>query len=1303
MKKKNITLKIIAVLFCAMMISMIISTALDLRTVEILPSVSAQDAQAESCCEININENAFCKNQTEIPENQCKPGYFHSNESCSELSQCNVGVCVPREDGRCLTGKKQAECRYANNGDWYDFSDLKDVPQCQIGCCDVAGRTCALEENKRCVQDLGGQWDGTVTDIAVCTNKCSSEAYGCCLDTSGYNNKLQKDCSESGAKFFGNAVYCSSIFESGIKACVKAKADDRKLTNDCYCYDSKGKREGVAADGECNSEQICVNLAPEKGGMSETAECKSTNCIESAENVWPPQLKNGESTCLNVLPGHFNPGGRSSYLQNYILHCQNGVVTPDSDFDKNADRSKICVEGKGSDGLWHAKGIPNQWQECQNCGEDWSGGATDVFGYVPILGGTLSWAFGSLNGHEGICSGYELGILPPGGNCANHGAVEINEGIDPAYLDGNKFRMCGAYGAGGGARDNYDFDLWSPMGSCNPRFPVGRGYDNSNEGVCNKCGGGADGVTNLCTEEECEHLGDCQFVSEFTPEALLGAAGVSLALCGAAAGSCTLCGGPGNVLCSALACTPADAFCYGLWSAAGVHAWGWLLLWGVTKSIGITLIAGAGQIENRRPITVNGKIALGQAIVSAKAVEKELGMPVNYATPLVDAVAMYALFGPGASAEALAKLNEIFAMKALESIYMGKTAGELLASLVSQNVLTQAQSDAFLKGFGAMLKVEDFSKVPLSKEGWDKIVLPTLKEKGVTKEVAVSKFGSGWLKWTRIVLISVAIFLDIWSTSRAMNIGKCEAESKYTPGEKQKLKDEGVLAVEPTAVCELCGTREGQWWCTEERCKMLGTDCVWKAENNTGKKDGTCLTVKLSDISPPNVVNVSLKLLKADNTTNYTSGIIDGKTLSVSTAQSHDVKWVEIGVGTNENSYCKYDNKENATYDEMRWTFDKESEFPMSHVARRDINEMMSTDYVYSIYARCEDAASNKNSVDAASISFRLQPPPDYYPPEIQYVDPSMYVPFGTASINLKILAYDNNRVSECRYSFNKSKTAWNEMTGEMTKSPANCKSGVTTANACDYFIKTVNLPEGREFTVDFETSGMSAEDRAAINSQMADLRGSKMYDLFMQCQDNTAQKNAYSINMTLMSTSPFNISIAGITDKYSQKPEFNVTTSRQTTCTYEISAVSRKYTFDDPVYGLKEHIKKHNETLQPRDTPYTITVECKDIAGTKKKATKDFTVSLDSTPPNIIRAYAEEGILHLATDEKAICVYGTKDCSYAFDDGTGMPEGRIEPTMTHDAIFNTGITYYIKCKDQWENKPTGCTETIKPYEIAVL
>ncbi len=120
-----------------------------------------------------------------------------------------------------------------------------------------------------------------------------------------------------------------------------------------------------------------------------------------------------------------------------------------------------------------------------------------------------------------------------------------------------------------------------------------------------------------------------------------------------------------------------------------------------------------------------------------------------------------------------------------------------------------------------------------------------------------------------------------------------------------------------------------------------------------------------------------------------------------------------------------------------------------------------------------------------------------------------------------------------------------------------------------------------------------------------------------------------------------------------------------------------------------------HNQILTPRfEGTYENYIECEDEAGNKANATAQFTISIDSSPPEIIRVYNEGNNLKVITNEQAECYYDFKGCGFNVNNATSMTTAF---STEHKAKWEIGQTYYIKCKDIWENTNDECAIKIKP------
>ena len=65
---------------------------------------------------------------------------------------------------------------------------------------------------------------------------------------------------------------------------------------------------------------------------------------------------------------------------------------------------------------------------------------------------------------------------------------------------------------------------------------------------------------------------------------------------------------------------------------------------------------------------------------------------------------------------------------------------------------------------------------------------------------------------------------------------------------------------------------------------------------------------------------------------------------------------------------------------------------------------------------------------------------------------------------------------------------------------------------------------------------------------------------------------------------------------------------------------------------------------------------------------------------------------LYIETNEESVCKYSFDNCNFEFDDGIDMTGIGRE----HQTLWKVGKTYYIRCKDLWDNMPDKCTIELK-------
>jgi hypothetical protein len=92
----------------------------------------------------------------------------------------------------------------------------------------------------------------------------------------------------------------------------------------------------------------------------------------------------------------------------------------------------------------------------------------------------------------------------------------------------------------------------------------------------------------------------------------------------------------------------------------------------------------------------------------------------------------------------------------------------------------------------------------------------------------------------------------------------------------------------------------------------------------------------------------------------------------------------------------------------------------------------------------------------------------------------------------------------------------------------------------------------------------------------------------------------------------------------------------------------------------------------------------CVDDAGNTADVSVGFSVAVDDKGPKITRVYDQFGTLNVVTEENAECAFSYVGCGFSFDD----PETTTMSGsgLTHTSNFGSGLTHYIKCRDEFEN-----------------
>ncbi len=109
----------------------------------------------------------------------------------------------------------------------------------------------------------------------------------------------------------------------------------------------------------------------------------------------------------------------------------------------------------------------------------------------------------------------------------------------------------------------------------------------------------------------------------------------------------------------------------------------------------------------------------------------------------------------------------------------------------------------------------------------------------------------------------------------------------------------------------------------------------------------------------------------------------------------------------------------------------------------------------------------------------------------------------------------------------------------------------------------------------------------------------------------------------------------------------------------------------------------------------YKFYVQCKDLITNELSEVKElnFNVTRKIEPPLIARVSQDANQIKFTTNEPSTCIYSTESCRFEKEDLKVYPISGDQ--INHRITAQTGLTYYIQCKDIYGQSPAGCSKII--------
>ncbi|MBU3907474.1 MAG: hypothetical protein KKA64_04470, partial [Nanoarchaeota archaeon] len=462
--------------------------------------------------------------------------------------------------------------------------------------------------------------------------------------------------------------------------------------------------------------------------------------------------------------------------------------------------------------------------------------------------------------------------------------------------------------------------------------------------------------------------------------------------------------------------------------------------------------------------------------------------------------------------------------------------------------------------------------------------------------------------------------------------------------------------------------------CSEYRCNSLGTACKLLNENEEYPICAAEENDKIGPIISPGDIDADYKF------ENEKQNSVDIRTKE---GDCIDVFMpVSFSLNTDEYAQCKLSFEQMQKYEDMVSMFKEGTLFAKEHDYEFKTPSLESLKLLYGInitgdvkqrfgnldmYAKCIDDYGNGGEKDF-KIHICIQSGPDTNEPEIIDTNPinGAGVKFGATE---KQVIFHLNEPAECRWDFEDKN--YSNMINEM---------------ACETDI----------FDYEYLIWDCSA-NFTGINP------GENKY--YIRCKDqpwlpiqNNSQRNinSESLEYSLYGSEKI-LKINSVSPKGELSFGFepiSISVEVDTADGIDNGDAVCYYSFGEGKNLFYETNSNHHEQIFDNmlSGSYTIPIKCEDEAGNTANEDLVFSLSIDTSPPKIVRVYSSGSQLKVITDEEAECAYSLKKCNFNMENATSMTIGL---SKEHYIDWTTGQTYYIKCEDVFGNENPGCAMKI--------
>lgn len=464
--------------------------------------------------------------------------------------------------------------------------------------------------------------------------------------------------------------------------------------------------------------------------------------------------------------------------------------------------------------------------------------------------------------------------------------------------------------------------------------------------------------------------------------------------------------------------------------------------------------------------------------------------------------------------------------------------------------------------------------------------------------------------------------------------------------------------------CELCSTDLAP--CTEYKCESLGSGCSL-LEGEVATDNPSCIGDMTTDTDPPVITPYGVMSGLRTIEDNDKLGM-QIKTTGNSCISQHST--ISFTLETNETAVCMWDEVDYPTFerfvDEGAEYFKEGNKYSTKHELELFVNQGSTL----TLYVKCKDNWDNFN-VDSYEVQICVSPEEDNRAPRILGFDP-----------------IDNSYVSH---------HTTNELFTMFLDEPAECFYDLVGGISYDSMNYPMTCTTTDEITAEYECIA----PLQMLNNETT---------IYIKCNDTSGNIMSSDETYTLKKSPPLTIiqilpENGSVRERQISKDDPLLLIARtagganngRAICTF-------KYLFRDLLINAGFAQTNSTEHKQIFDQSFvgnfTIEVNCVDDVGNNATNKTIFSIDLDLTEPNIVRAFHYGSYLRIITDEETYCYYGTDPtiaCGFELIDDN-LIENRLD--NIHNLDWDSDNTYYIKCKDEYGNYNTNCPIIVRPSDM---